>query len=221
MNLSKPEPVQIRLLSPWQKTRQLIDNVLAYIPVLLMGILAMLSYWLVKNTPVIQDEVLTPVTRHEVDYYLKNFSVKTYRGDGHLQSVVFGEQANHFEDTQILEIQKPQLQSIDKENNLIRATANQAISNNDGSELELIGDAVVIKSGVNLAVSPKAEDLELRSEFLDFLIDQDQIKTTQSIVLKKGKDQFRAQGMEFDNTTQILKLKGSVKGYIESKKKAS
>ena len=76
MNLSKPEPIAVRVLSPWQKARHLIDNVLAYVPVLLMGILAMLSYWLVKNTPVIQDEVLTSVTRHEVDYFLKIFPLK-------------------------------------------------------------------------------------------------------------------------------------------------
>ena len=221
MNLSKPEPIAVRVLSPWQKARHLIDNVLAYVPVLLMGILAMLSYWLVKNTPVIQDEVLTPTTRHEVDYFLKNFSVKTYHGDGHLQSVVFGEQANHFEDTQTLEIQKPRLQSVDKENNLIRATANHAITNVDGSELELIGDAVVIKNGIVKAGLPKSEDLELRSEFLDFMIDLDRVKTTQSVLLKKGKDTFSAQGMEYDNATQILKLRGKVKGYIETKKKAS
>jgi lipopolysaccharide export system protein LptC len=221
MNLSKPEPVAKRVLTPWQKARNLIDNVLAYIPVLLMGILAMLSYWLVRNTPAIQDEVLTPATRHEVDYFLKNFSVKTYQGDGHLQSVIFGEQANHFEDTQTLEIQKPRLHSIDKDNNFIRATANQAVTNVDGSELELIGEAVVIKNGSPQHGKVPTEDLELRSEFIDFLIDQDQIKTNQSVILKKGKDHFEAQGMEFDNTTQILKLKGQVKGSIEPKKKAS
>jgi lipopolysaccharide export system protein LptC len=53
------------------------------------------------------------------------------------------------------------------------------------------------------------------------MIDLDQVKTTQSVVLKKGKDTFSAQGMEYDNATQILKLRGKVKGYIETKKKAS
>ena len=221
MTLSKPEPVAPRVLSPWQRARQFMDLVLAYVPVLLMGVLAMLSYWLVKNTPEIQDEVLTPSVKHEVDYFLKNFSVKTYQVDGHLQSIVFGEQANHFEDTQTLEIQKPRLQSIDQQNKLISATANQALSNMDGSEFELIGQAVVIKNGPISVGHIRSDDLELRSEFLDFLIDADQVKTTQSVVLKKGSDTFSAQSLDFDNAKQILKLKGLVKGSIEAKKKAS
>ena len=221
MNLSKPEPIVLKVLSPWQRGRQAMDMALAYVPVLLMGLLAMLSYWLVRNTPEIQDEVLSPISKHEIDYYLKNFSVKTFQQDGHLQSIVFGEQANHFEDTQTLEIKKPRIQSIDHENNLISASAKQALSNVDGSEFQLIGQAVVVKNGIEKNGKKKSDDLEMRSEFLDFLIDDDKIKTNQSVLMKKGTNTFSAQGLDYDNATQILRLKGQVKGYIEAKKKAS
>ncbi len=216
MKLSKPDALQISPRTTWQKARHTIDQMLSFVPVILMGILAMMTYWLVKNTPsqLTPQQILTP--SHSIDYYLKNFSVKSYQPDGQLHSIIYGEKAKHFADTLVLEITQPKLQTFDIHQNMTRASANQAFTNADGSELQLLGQAVVVRELPKQGERPN-EQLEMRSEFLDFLIDEDKLFTHEPVELKKGKSSFRALGLDYDNTKMVLNLKGQVHAQLAPK----
>ena len=216
MKLSKPDALEIRPRTAWQRARHTADQVLSFVPVILMGILAMMTYWLVKNTPsqISQQEVLTP--SHTIDYYLKNFSVKSYQSDGQLRSIVYGEKANHFADTQVLEITQPKLQTFDVQQNMTRASANQAFANADGSELQLLGQAVVVRE-LPKESGQTSQELEMRSEFLDFFIDEDKLSTHEPVELRKGKSTFHALGLDYDNTKMLLNLKGQVHAQLAPK----
>ena len=76
MNLNKLETSPNERLTRLSLTRRLVDKFLAYVPVVLMGVLAMLSYWLVKNTPDIETSKTRVLQKHEIDYELNLFSVK-------------------------------------------------------------------------------------------------------------------------------------------------
>ena len=216
MKLSKPDALAISPRTAWQRARHTIDQVLSFVPVILMGILAMMTYWLVKNTPsqISQQKVLTP--SHSIDYYLKNFSVKSYQSDGQLHSIIYGEKANHFADNQVLEIRLPKLQTFDAQQNMTRASAKQALTNADGSELQLLGQAVVVR-GLPKQSGQTGEELEMRSEFLDFLIDEDKLFTHEPVELRRGKNTFNALGLDYDNTKMILNLKGHVHAQLAAK----
>jgi lipopolysaccharide export system protein LptC len=181
-----------------------------------MGLLAMLTYWLVKNTPLQANPAQNAVPSHTIDYYLKNFSVKSYQADGQLHSIIYGQKANHFADTLVLEITSPKLKTFDVEHNMTRASANQAFTNADGSELQLMGQAVVVR-GLNQQGTHSGEELEMRSEFLDFLIDEDKLFTHEPVELKKGKSTFQALDLVYDNSKLILNLKGKVHAQLAPK----
>lgn len=216
MKLSKPDALEIRPRTAWQRARHTIDQALSFVPVILMGILAMMTYWLVKNTPsqISQQQVLTP--SHSIDYYLKNFSVKSYQSDGQLHSIIYGEKANHFADTLVLEITQPKLQTFDVHQNMTRASANQAFTNADGSELQLLGQAVVVRE-VPAQMGQANEELEMHSEFLDFFIDEDKLFTHEPVELRRGKSTFHALGLDYDNTKMILNLRGQVHAQLAAK----
>jgi len=217
MNLIKLETLEPKHEAQIQITRRFIDKSLAYVPVILMGILAMLSYWLIKNTPELETNKPKLELKHEIDYELKSFSVKTYRQSGQLQSLIIGDRAKHFADTETLEIDLPQVQVMDLNQNKTTATSTRAISNADGSELQMIGNAILIKSRAPDA-SIKTQDMfELRSEYLNFLMDDEVIKSHLPVDIKKQASHFSAMSMDYDNLNQTLKLKGRVRGFVESK----
>ena len=218
MNLNKLETSPNERLTRLSLTRRLVDKFLAYVPVVLMGVLAMLSYWLVKNTPDIETSKTRVLQKHEIDYELNLFSVKSYRRDGQLQSLILGERARHYADTETLEIEMPQLQVLDLNHNKTTATSTQAISNADGSELQMIGSAVLIKTQKVELNIPKREVFELRSEYLNFQMDKDVVRSHMPVQIKKGASTFNALSMDYDNLNQTLNLKGKVRGHMDSKR---
>jgi lipopolysaccharide export system protein LptC len=219
MNLSKLDSSEINQLSRLMLTRRIVDKGLAYIPVILMGVLAMLSYWLIKNTPEIELNKTRLIQKHEIDYELRNFSVKTYRNNGQLKSLIVGERARHFADNETLEIEAPQVQVMDINQHKTTANSSRAISNADGSELQMIGNAVLVKTQYEVSNKNKKNLFELRSEYLDFMLDEEIVKTHLPVQIKKGNNYFEALSMNYDNLSQSLKLKGRVKGQIAAEQK--
>ena len=84
------------------RLRRTWDRLSLYLPVLLMGLLAMGTWWLVRNAPVLRPPTTEDTPRHEPDYSMKGFSVKTFDGEGRLQSEVQGLVAHHYPDTDTL-----------------------------------------------------------------------------------------------------------------------
>ena len=116
-----------------------------YLPLAMMGLLAVGTYWLVRNTPAAYEaEAVRPVT-HEVDYFMRRATVKTFDDTGRLKTEIFGTEARHFQDTETLEIDQARMRSTSTEGRLTTATANRALSNDAGSEVQLIGNAVVVR----------------------------------------------------------------------------
>jgi len=74
---------------------------------------------------------------------MRQFSVKTFDASGQLKSEITGTQAHHYPDTDTLEIDRVLIRAINEVGELTTASALQAISNSDASEVRLIGQALV------------------------------------------------------------------------------
>lgn len=193
---------------------RLWDRVSLYLPVLLMGLLALGSFWLVRNAPKLQAPQAERPARHEPDYYMKDFSVKTFDGTGRLQSDVQGTLARHYPDTDTLEIDQPHMRSISPQGRITVATANRGLSNADGSEVQLFGNAVVTRlpmKGPNGAMLPQ---LRFEGEFLHAWTQDERVRSHLPVVLTRGSDRFTADSMDYDNMEQIAHLKGRVHGIL-------
>ena len=131
--------------SPLTLVRQAWERFSLYLPVALMGLLALGTWWLVRNAPApLLPGVERPVV-HQPDYFMKSFSVKSFDATGRLQSEVLGDEARHYPDTDTLEIDRVRMRSISPQGRLTLATADRGLSNADGSEVQLFGNAIVTR----------------------------------------------------------------------------
>ena len=104
-----------------------------YLPVLLMGLLALGTWWLVRNAPRPQQPAQERPVGHEPDYYMRDFAVKSFDATGRLQSEIRGTLARHYADNDTLEIDQARMRSVNEEGRVVTARANRALSNGDGS----------------------------------------------------------------------------------------
>jgi lipopolysaccharide export system protein LptC len=135
------------------------DQLSLYVPVLLMGVLALGTYWLARNTPVFAPAAAQRAPTHEPDYFMRGFSVKSFDANGRLKSELRGTEGRHFPDTDTLEITQPRIRSFNEHGALTVATANKAIANADGSQVQLIGNAVVTRDASRESLGPATPSL--------------------------------------------------------------
>jgi lipopolysaccharide export system protein LptC len=189
------------------------DRFLLYVPVVVMAALALGSYWLVRTAPeVAVAERVRPVS-HEPDYFIEGFTIKNFDGTGRIRTEVAGSKANHYPDTQTLEIDKVHIRALDESGRVTTASAQQAISNKDASEVQLIGNAVVVRQSAD-PTDQRTPRLEYRGEFLHLFTDTEIVKSHKPVELLRGRDRFSADQLEFDNVAQVLVLNGRVKGTL-------
>lgn len=203
-----------RLSRVWERTA-------IYIPVLLMGLLALGTYWLVRNTPEALPAEGQRAVSNEPDYYMRKFGIKTFDEAGQLKSDVSGIEVRHYPETDTLEIDKALIRSYSIEGRLTTSTGDRALTNGDGSEVQLIGNARVVRDA---SVDPDGKEiprLEFRGEFLHVFVNDERVKSHLPVVIRRGSDEFEGDTFAYDNLDRVADLKGRVKGLLVPRRAAT
>ena len=203
-----------QLKSMWRRVLRVWDSMAIYMPLLMMGALALGTYWLVRNTPIFNTPETVKEASHDVDYFMRKFTVKTFDEGGQLKSEIYGIEARHFPDTDILEIDQARIRSISLEGRVTTATANRAYTNGDGSEVQLTGNAVVIREASKDASGKETPRMEFRGEFLHAFLNDERVKSHKPVLLIRGTDQFVGDTIAYDNLDQVANLNGRVRGIL-------
>jgi lipopolysaccharide export system protein LptC len=199
----------------WLLTRRLVDRLVIYLPILLMAALALGSYWLVRNAPVVAVSSADKPLSHEADYFLRKFSVKSFTPQGSLKSELFGGQARHFADTDTIEIDNVRMHNFNQTGRLTTVTsANRAINNGDNSEIQLYGNASSVREAAADANGVMQPKMEFKGEFLHTFVDEERLKSHLPIVIRRGNSEFSADSLDYDNLARVINLQGRVKAVL-------
>jgi lipopolysaccharide export system protein LptC len=197
----------------------LAEHLVIYLPVLLMAALVLGSYWLVRNAPVAAASSADKPLSHEADYFLKQFSIKSFTPQGSLKSELFGGQARHFADTDTIEIDNVRMHNFNQTGRLTTVTsANRAISNGDNSEIQMYGNASSVREAAadtNGVMQPK---MEFKGEFLHTFVNEERLKSHLPIVIRRGSSEFTADSLDYDNVARVINLQGRVKAVLQPTK---
>ena len=194
--------------------RQVWDRTTLYLPILLTAALALGTYWLVRNAPKLMEPTAAAAPTHEPDYFMRGFVIKNFLPNGELRSELFGKEGRHFPDTDTIEVDELRLRSISPEGLTTRASANRGLSNGDGSEVQLFGNAIVVREAAAGTGGRAVPRLEFRGEFLHAFLDTERVQSNKPVTLTRGADQFTADAFDYDSASGIANLQGRVRGVL-------
>lgn len=185
-----------------------------YFPLVFMGALALGTYWLVRSTPPASGATVVMPPRHEPDYFMRDFSVRTFDEAGRLRTEIMGNDVRHYPDTLLLEIERVRIRAYDTQGRLTTAVADRAVTNEDASEIQLMGNAQLVREADTTSSGKASQRLEYRGEFLHAFLHTERVMSHKPVEWIRGKDRFTADRMDFDNVEQTLLLKGRVRGTL-------
>lgn len=195
--------------SPWYL--RAIDTVSTYLPLLLMAVLALGTWWLVKNTPLFEGDRAAAPLRHEPDYTMTQFMVQRFGPTGAMRVQIEGDLMRHYPDTDTYEIDNARIRAIGDDGRVTVATARLALSNRDGSEVQLTGGAHVVREA-----SATQTAIDFRGEFLHYFQYSERVQSHLPVVVTQGGSEIRGDSMTYDNLARVLDLRGRVRGVLTS-----
>lgn len=197
------------------RRRKVWDSFTLYLPVVLMGLLALASWWLVRSAPSAQPVAQAKAPVHEVDYFMKDFAVQNFDAAGHMTSQLQGQIARHYPDTDTLEIDAVQMKLMAPNGRRTLVVAQRGLSNSDGSEIQLFGNARVTREAMLLPNGERSPELRFEGEFLHAWTNEERVFSNKPVVLWRGADRFTADRLEYDHLEQVLQLDGRVRGVLQ------
>ncbi len=193
--------------------RRVLDRLALYLPAILMAVFALGSWWLVRSLPSFFNETVAPSVRHEPDYFLQNFSVKSFDSQGRLMRELSGEHAQHFPETDTLDIQKVQLRGHSQEGQQVNAVADKALAKGDGTQVTLVGNVHISQPASTSANGLRAAT-EMRSQEIKAFVKEERLVSDVPVEVRRGQDLFTAEKMQMNSKTGEYELSGRVRGTV-------
>ena len=171
-----------------------------------MALLALGTWWLVKNTPLPDGARVAAPLRHEPDYTMRQFMVQRFGADGAMRAQIEGDMMRHYPDTDTLEVDNARIRHVAVDGHVTVATARRALANGDASEVQLQGGAHVIRE----ALGADEEAIDFRGEFLHAFLANERVRSHLPVTVTRGATEIHADAMEYDNLERVVQLKGHV-----------
>jgi len=197
-------------LSIWRTSLRLM-------PLILMGTLTLVTFWLVKKSAPAEKSAIERVRLHEPDYTISNGTLSALNESGDTKYRVLGKKVIHYDDDASIDIETPRIRLFPPEKSPVTVKADKGHLDGDLTILDLIDNAEIFRPQQAASASEPARPRMLaRSSYFKVLINDDIIKTNKPITLEQGVSVMHStDGGVFNNIEQSMVLSGQVKGRIE------
>jgi len=181
------------------------DRAASLFPLAMLVLLAALTFWLNR---VIQDDRPRGPQRHDPDYQVERFEVRRFDIEGQLQHTLVADKLVHYPDDDTTVVTAPHITYHRQPPSEVSARI--AYVGRDGKEIDLVDDVRVIRHGA--ANDSPATVLETRT--LKIFPDDEKGRTSDPVVITRGKSIMHGSGLELDNRSGITVLHGRVTGTL-------
>lgn len=196
-------------MNGWARFRRSLDRLTLYVPLIIMALIALGSWWLVRSIPeLLPNDPHRPV-RTEPDYRLEKFTVKSFAATGQLTRQISGEAATHYPQSNELHIQHIELFAQNELGSPFNARAEQGISRQNEQQFTLIG---------NVYAERKADQYgprtQVRGERLTAWLETDQLVSDLPVEITRDHNVFTAETLDFNTRTGHYLLQGRVRATL-------
>ncbi len=181
-----------------------------FFPLGLVILLALITFWI--NLAVEQQgPKIDGSNRHDPDYTMNNFVNTQTDETGKLRYVLAATEMVHYPDDDSTVLQRPRFTQYTTNKPYTQIESLRGYVSSNGEEVELVDNVKVVRQ----AFEGKGE-MQVLTEKLIILPDQDLVKTDSPVVIKQApKTVITATGMIYDKKTQTVKLLHKVKVHYE------
>ena len=192
-------------------------TLLGLTPLLLMGALTLMTFWLVKKNTPPESSMLERIRLHEPDYIIKNGTLSALNEQGNTKYRILGNKVTHYDDDASIDIDAPRMRLFQPDKAPVTVKSNTGHLDGDLTILELFDNASIFRpQQAATATEPASLRMLASSSYFKVLINDDIVKTDRPITLEQGMSIMNStEGGTFDNIQQSMTLSGQVKGRIE------
>ena len=198
------------------RSRAFVDRLIAWSPVLLLGSLAALTYWLdaqVQPPAVRRDGS----SRHDPDLFLSDFKAVTFDAHGKPRESLTAASAEHFPDNDSAELTKPRLSLTEPGRPTMTITADRGVIAGDREHGEFVGDVRVVRDAdpAPADASEPSGPVTLTTSVLHVATKEQRVTTDQPVTVEEPRGIIRGQGLTFDNKSKRVHINSHVSGSFE------
>lgn len=186
-------------------------------PLLLMGTLTLVTFWLVQKVTPSEKSSLERVRLHEPDYTITNGALSALNEVGNTKYRILGNKVIHYDDDASIDILTPRMRLFQLDKAPVTVKSDTGHLDGDLTILDLIDNASIFRPA-QAATASQAATLRIlaSSAYFKVLINDDIIETNRPITLEQGMSIMQStEGGRFNNVEQSMTLLGQVKGRIE------
>ncbi|OGA25649.1 MAG: LPS export ABC transporter periplasmic protein LptC [Betaproteobacteria bacterium RIFCSPLOWO2_02_FULL_67_26] len=184
------------------------DRLTVAAPLLLVGILAALTFWL--------DRVAQPParglggSRHDPDYIVDNLSAVRMGETGAASYTLSAVKMRHYPDDDTTVLANPKFVSYRSAKASVTITASQAVVSANGEHVYFQDDVRVTR-----AADRETSELVVRTAFLHVIPDLNLAQTDRTVTITDAATTVTAMGLELNSETRVIKLLSNVRGAYE------
>lgn len=212
----KPIAARPRAYSLWQRLWEMLS---LYLPIVLMGSLALVTYSILQRIPAPPPPVETPLAAGLPDYRLERFTLRRYDRNGQPVVVLSGEFMEHHPSSASLWIHAATLEHIERADGVrTHARARELRTDDDRTFYQFSGDVRLIREPLALKKKHKdASRLVIEGQQLTWHSAQRLLTSDQPVRLMRGTHTLSANRLRYDERSGIVDLQGQVRATLAAR----
>jgi len=197
-------------------SRLLLDRLVAWSPVLLLGALAALTYWLdaqVQAPAVHRDGS----SRHDPDLFLTDFKAVTFDSRGLPRESLTAASARHFPDDDSAEVTDPKLSLTEPDHPKMTITADSGVIAGDREHGDFKGHVKVLRDADPAPAQPgetPSGPVTLTTSLLHVDTQEARVTTDQPVTIEEPRGIIQGRGLQFDNKAKRVRIESHVSGTL-------
>jgi lipopolysaccharide export system protein LptC len=200
------------------RTRAFVDRLISWSPVLLLGGLAALTYWL-------DAQVQLPTThrdgsaRHDPDLFLVNFRAINFDPEGKPRETLTAARGDHFPDDDSAELKQPTFKMTQTGKPTFTVNAERGKVTGDRENVYFTGNVHARRDAEEPSSATPgrqaAGPITLETEYLHVIPKTEQAETDRRVTIHEPRGIIEAVGLDLDNKSKTAKLRSRVSGTFE------
>jgi len=194
----------------------LIDRLVSWSPVLFLGGLAALTYWL-------DAQVLSSgrrddgSSRHDPDLFIERFTAVTFDANGGVRQMLAASRAEHFPDDGSVDLVAPVFEITDPGKPRLAVTASKGTVSGDRETVTLRGNVRATRDAAPAAKRGETPvgAATFTTDMLRVIPKQQRAETDALVTIEEARGIIQGVGMVLDNTARTIKLKSAVRGTLQ------